>query len=290
MERMAANPGHRLCWSLLLLGLFYGVGCVVFVRLERAAELERYAANQRLYDRMQELYSFEHCEDPAFQQLSFCREQAKFSDSLESYFNHHGNSLKDRGQWTLLGTVFFLTHLGTTVGYGSSHPQTPHGQLATIVFALFGIPVMGYTLTQVARLNLMAGVFLCRKLGQEVTTVSGQIGLLWCMLLIILFGGAWVYSWLEPWSYLQSLYFCFVTLSTVGFGDFLPSSNASKAFSVFYMIFGLGVCASTIALLVGLIAESHARADSFLSEKVQDRCRECCGGGIGDSFGGGPVA
>eukprot|EP00927_Polykrikos_kofoidii_P022586 TRINITY_DN21022_c0_g1_i1.p1 TRINITY_DN21022_c0_g1~~TRINITY_DN21022_c0_g1_i1.p1 ORF type:complete len:284 (-),score=44.03 TRINITY_DN21022_c0_g1_i1:22-873(-) len=272
----ASNPGHRICWALLLLAVFYGLGSVVFMSLERGAELERYAANAKFYEQMQELYSFEHCADPAFQQLSFCREQAKFSESLESYFNHHGWSLKDRRQWTLLGTLFFLTHLATTVGYGSSHPKTPEGQLATIFFALLGIPVMGYALTQVARINLNVGVFVCRKLGARMDTVGAQIFVLWSILVVFLFGGAYVYSWLEPWTYFQSLYFCFVTLSTVGFGDFLPTSPASQAFSILYMIFGLGVCASIIALLTGLVAESHAKADSFVSETATT-CRECCG-------------
>jgi len=95
----SSTAGHRLCWSLLLLGAFYGVGCVVFVQLERGAELERYAENRNLYEQMRGLYSFRHCEDDAFQQLSFCKSQAEFSKSLEAYFNEHGNSVKDNGQW-----------------------------------------------------------------------------------------------------------------------------------------------------------------------------------------------
>lgn len=277
------SPGlvHRLCWSFLLLLTFYSSGCVVFIKLERGAELERYAENKKLYERMKSLYSFRHCEDPAFQHLSFCERQAEFSSSLEAYFNEHGNSVEDQGQWTVLGTLFFLTHLGTTIGYGSSHPQTPAGQLATILFALAGIPIMGYTLMQVARANLSACVFILGKLfNVELRSIHAQIGILWSLLVAILLGGAAVYSCLEPWTFLQSLYFCFVTLSTVGFGDFLPSSAVSKAFSIFYMISGLGVCASIIALLTGLIAESHESVDTFVTRKIEDQGyrNDCCSG------------
>mmetsp|Transcript_6105 Transcript_6105/g.15115 ORF Transcript_6105/g.15115 Transcript_6105/m.15115 type:complete len:141 (-) Transcript_6105:67-489(-) len=137
---------------------------------------------------------------------------------------------------------------------------------------------MGYVLTQVARLNLSACVFLLRKaLRTELSSVRSQVCVLWCLLVVILCGGALVYSWLEPWSYLQSLYFCFVTLSTVGFGDFLPSSAASRTFSVFYMIIGLGVCASIIALLTGLVAESHESVANYVADKFSDQCQECCG-------------
>eukprot|EP00929_Paragymnodinium_shiwhaense_P027066 TRINITY_DN15973_c0_g1_i1.p1 TRINITY_DN15973_c0_g1~~TRINITY_DN15973_c0_g1_i1.p1 ORF type:complete len:291 (-),score=75.34 TRINITY_DN15973_c0_g1_i1:250-1122(-) len=274
---MVSSLGHRIGWSCLLLGIFYTLGVIVFVRFERPAELERTAQNRRLYEEMQALYSFHHCEDPAFQQLSFCEKQAEFSVTLKAYFNQHGNSMEDRQQWTFIGTVFFLTHLATTIGYGSSYPQTPEGQFATIFFALGGIPVMGYTLMQVARLNVRVSLLLLRKAGAvEKVGYREQIGVLWGLLLVLLFGGAAVYAWLEPWTYLQCIYFCFVTLSTVGFGDFLPSTAGSQAFSIFYMIFGLGVCASIIALLTGLVAEGHATMDSLVSATCQENWKTCC--------------
>jgi len=273
---MVSTFGQRLLWSLGLLLIFYGIGCVVFVNLERKAELQTYAENRQLYDEMTKLYAFHHCEDPAFQDLSFCKSQAAFSESLEGYFNDHRNPIEDREQWTLVGTAFFLTHLMTTIGYGNSHPQTPAGQLATIFFGLFGIPIMGNFLAQVARLYLVVSVAILEKLCcVKVHTVQRQICVLWVLLLLFLFGGAFVYHMLEPWSYLQSLYFCFVTLSTVGFGDFLPSSTVSRAFSIFFMISGLGVCASIIAVLTGLVQQGHDTVDTFMSRKFWEEGRAC---------------
>jgi len=275
---MSSTIAGRLCWSSLLLLVFYACGVFVFVNLEREAELRTYAENRELYENMKGMYSFEHCADSAFQGLTFCRSQAEFTDSLRVYFNQHGNSVEDLEQWTVLGSMFFLTHLTTTIGYGGSHPQTPLGQLATIVFALLGIPIMGYMLAQVAWLDLRAVVFILERwCGVEAKVVRRQqVLILWCLLTVLLFGGSFVYSRLEPWSYLESLYFCFVTLSTVGFGDFLPSCAASKVFSIFYMIFGLGVCASIIAVLVGLVAEGHDRSDTYLTKRIQESCPDCC--------------
>jgi len=286
---MQSTTIQRLLWCALLLCVFYTSGCIVFVNLERAAELQSYAENRELYARMKELYSFHHCEDPAFQDLTFCRSQAAFSESLRIYFNQHGNSVVDLEQWTVLGTCFFLTHLGTTIGYGNSHPQTALGQLATIFYALLGVPIMGYVLANVARFDLRVSVFVLENVfGAKMNTIRRQMLVLWSLLVFFLVAGAVVYSMLEPWTYLQSLYFCFVTLTTIGFGDFLPSSPASKAFSIFYMISGLGVCASIIAVLTGLVAESHDTMDSFLSQKMReeclqsDTCPECCCG-VGES-------
>lgn len=273
---MASTLGQRICWSLVLLSVLYVSGILIFVRFERGAELQMYEDNRILYTSMKDLYSFHHCEDEAFQNLSFCKNQANFGETLRVYFNQHTNSMEDLEQWTTLGTMFYITHLSTTIGYGSSHPNTPMGQLATVFFALFGIPIMGFTLAQVAQLNLKFAVFVLEKgSGKRVDTVRQQIGLLWCLLVIYIVVGAGVYSYLEPWTFLQALYFCFVTLSTVGFGDFLPSSPVSKAFSIFYMIAGLGVCASIIAVLTGLVSEAHDKSDMFLTEKIQEHCPEC---------------
>lgn len=34
--------------------------------------------------------------------------------------------------------------------------------------------------------------------------------------------GALLFEWLEEWSLSDAAYFCFITLSTIGFGDFVP--------------------------------------------------------------------
>lgn len=48
-----------------------------------------------------------------------------------------------------------------------------------------------------------------------------------CVVLVlsyILFG-AFLFSGWERWNYLDSAYFCFITLTTIGFGDFVPAQR-----------------------------------------------------------------
>jgi hypothetical protein len=61
--------------------------------------------------------------------------------------------------------------------------------------------------------------------------------LLWA--LATLFGGTLVYHWLEGWNYLDALYFCVVSLATVGYGDYTPSTPGAKVFTIFYIINGI---------------------------------------------------
>ena len=59
--------------------------------------------------------------------------------------------------------------------------------------------------------------------------------------LSVLTVGTVVYHLLEDWSWVDSFYFSSVAVTTVGFGDFTPSTDASKLFTVFYIFSGLTI-------------------------------------------------
>jgi voltage-gated potassium channel Kch len=63
---------------------------------------------------------------------------------------------------------------------------------------------------------------------------------------IIIFSGTFVYHYLEGWSYIDSFYFSVVTLTTIGYGDFSPQTDAGKIFTVIYIIIGIGMILSFI--------------------------------------------
>jgi len=72
------------------------------------------------------------------------------------------------------------------------------------------------------------------------------------VLLIILFMGTMGFHYLEGWTFLESLYATVVTLSTVGYGDFIPHSSGGMLFTIFLIIVGVG----TMLYTVGLITET----------------------------------
>ncbi|NCF68679.1 MAG: two pore domain potassium channel family protein [Chloroflexi bacterium] len=71
--------------------------------------------------------------------------------------------------------------------------------------------------------------------------------LIWMVILVII--GTTFFCWVENWSILDSLYFSIVTLTTVGYGDFSPTTTAGKLFAIIYMIFGLSLIAASISVL-----------------------------------------
>ena len=58
---------------------------------------------------------------------------------------------------------------------------------------------------------------------------------------IVLGIGTVSYHHIEGWSILDSLYFSFITLTTIGYGDFSPATDWGKVFTMFYIIIGIGI-------------------------------------------------
>ncbi len=63
---------------------------------------------------------------------------------------------------------------------------------------------------------------------------------------VILAVGTVVFHYLEGWTWIDSLYFSVITLTTIGYGDFSPETDAGKLFTLAYIVIGLGVILSFI--------------------------------------------
>lgn len=87
----------------------------------------------------------------------------------------------------------------------------------------------------------MIGLMLrsLRDLWRNITSPD-FLGLFLSAILLLLVGTAY-YHQVESWSWVDSLYFSASTLTTVGFGDFVPATDAGKLFTVFYMLIGIGI-------------------------------------------------
>jgi voltage-gated potassium channel Kch len=70
------------------------------------------------------------------------------------------------------------------------------------------------------------------------------------VVLVLIAGGTVFYHVTEKFSWVDSVYFCVVTLATVGYGDIVPKTDIGKLFTTFYIIVGVGVITTFFAATV----------------------------------------
>lgn len=62
--------------------------------------------------------------------------------------------------------------------------------------------------------------------------------------------GVVFYHTVEDLSWIDSFYFCMVTLTTIGYGDIAPKTDIGKLFTSFYILIGIGIIAAYANLLL----------------------------------------
>lgn len=69
----------------------------------------------------------------------------------------------------------------------------------------------------------------------------------------------------------QSIYWCIVTLTTVGFGDITPQTAIGQILASFIMIIGYGV----IAVPTGIVSAEYASTKNKLANETKSSCKNC---------------
>jgi voltage-gated potassium channel Kch len=64
-----------------------------------------------------------------------------------------------------------------------------------------------------------------------------------------LLAGTIFYSLVEGWSIIDAVYFCAMSLATVGYGDVVPETEIGKLFTVVYVLAGIGILVSFFTAL-----------------------------------------
>ncbi|XP_006639627.1 potassium channel subfamily K member 15 [Lepisosteus oculatus] len=167
-------------------------------------------------------------------------------------------------QWKFAGSFYFAITVITTIGYGHAAPGTDAGKVFCMFYAVLGIPltlVMFQSLGE--RMNTFVR-YLLKKikecLGMRNTDVSMEnmvlVGFLSCIGTLCI--GAAAFSHFEGWTFFHAYYYCFITLTTIGFGDFvalqkkedLQEKTPYVAFSFMYILVGLTVIGAFLNLVV----------------------------------------
>ncbi|XP_072932920.1 potassium channel subfamily K member 1-like isoform X2 [Epargyreus clarus] len=157
--------------------------------------------------------------------------------------------------WSFGQSLFFSSTVVTTIGYGHVTPLSKQGKLFCMAYALLGIPLTLVLLSALVERLLLPATAMLRSLNAALghlyrpfTIRLVHLTIIVTMLVVFfLLIPAAVFAALEPeWDYLDSFYYCFVSLTTIGLGDYIPGDYPDQPYrpvykvaTTFYLIFGL---------------------------------------------------
>ena len=91
------------------------------------------------------------------------------------------------------------------------------------------------------------------------------------LLLTLLVGATLFYSSVEGWSIIDALYFSVMTMSTIGYGDLVPTTTWSKLFTIIFSILSIGFFAAVIANIVANVLERKKNKIAKHKERASDK-------------------
>jgi voltage-gated potassium channel len=94
--------------------------------------------------------------------------------------------------------------------------------------------------------------------------------------LVALLAGATLFYYREEgWSVIDSLYFSVMTMSTIGYGDFVPTTTISKLFTIIFAILSIGVFVALMSKIVGIVLRlkklKRAKYNKFTSSNDEKK-------------------
>jgi hypothetical protein len=87
--------------------------------------------------------------------------------------------------------------------------------------------------------------------------------------------GTLVYYFLEGWSFIDSLYFTTITITTIGYGDIAPTNPVSKLFTVLFAFSGVTIFLFSMTVIAEhyfskkvMVLEKQVKSVSFQAQKA----------------------
>ncbi|KAF7402953.1 hypothetical protein HZH66_005220 [Vespula vulgaris] len=198
-------------------------------------------------------------------------------------------------RWSILQAVFFASTVLTTIGYGNVVPSTNYGRIFCILFAIIGIPltltviadwgklfaeaVVQLTVIAKSRLSFLTATpcFTMNLAGRRSVGAVAAVALLFVYLAC---GAGMFMLWEDDWGFFEGFYFCFVTMTTIGFGDLVPKKPKYTLLCTLYILVGLALTSTIIELVRRQYAQSWRRLQALsgpLAETIR-RLGEHAGG------------
>ncbi|KAJ1347082.1 hypothetical protein KIN20_002041 [Parelaphostrongylus tenuis] len=210
---------------------------------------------------------------------------AKLFNEVEIYEKQLGIRYTDQKiKWDFWNAMLYAQTICTTIGYGHLYPSTVPGRVFTMIYAIFGIPLvlsilddLGKLLTRCLKTPWWLIKCGCRRLFRyctkqtmiEIRKLDAEdkrdleifdLPIPIAIFVVI----TWIFVcsatfciWEHDWDYFVAFYFFFISLSTIGLGDITPTQPKYLLMLFIYIIVGLSLVSMCINLIQAKLERTY---------------------------------
>jgi len=218
------TTGLGLLKASFLLTIVVVVGMYVFIGVEHDNYDELIAANLLLKDDLEEALPIGNFTDEILE-LSSMYDRELDNTIRAIYWDWKNQSLWDQlddsgfistysiqNPWKFESAGWFVFSIITTIGWGHISPTTEAGRWFVIFYSIPSIISMAYFIKKVVDFYRSCPCYSDVLETQALTVIV--------YFTTYLFLGGWVVSVFEEWTVTEGIYYIWVSVSTIGFGDY----------------------------------------------------------------------
>ncbi|CAG9569280.1 unnamed protein product [Danaus chrysippus] len=350
---------NKCICNLILLIMLCGLGGIMFKTLEGSFE-NAYKCSSRNVKRdfIESLWKGSHyLREEDWKSLAR-KKLYEFEDQLHTAHEAGVTSYSGQRSWNFMNSFVYCLTLVTTIGYGHIAPKTTNGRVATIVYAIIGIPLFLIVLADFGKLFTRIIKFFwsfirrfyytrsCRRVRRTIPVQEVMKGLnivydvvrrpsqifseedvdgvsesqhpppvvrkasdvppplppkpgskndfeidtepdtpapsvfeiddefnlpisvaIFILVVYIIIGAVGYNCW-ESWSFFESFYFVFISMSTIGLGDLVPDHPMFMMASILYLVFGLALTSMCINVVQVKLSDTFKQASAKLGATI----------------------
>jgi len=99
---------------------------------------------------------------------------------------------------------------------------------------------------------------------------KAKIGVFFILVVFLLTAGTISFYHLEGWSLVDSFYFTTSTLLTIGYGDLVPSTDASKLATVALALSGVSVVLYGLGVITSFYISKGQQFEQYEAKKIKE--------------------
>uniref|UniRef100_A0A1I8EEB7 Potassium channel domain-containing protein n=1 Tax=Wuchereria bancrofti TaxID=6293 RepID=A0A1I8EEB7_WUCBA len=159
----------------------------------------------------------------------------------------------------------------TVAGYGNIVPTTDASKLFCIFYTLVGVPLLFLSLTNIGQF-IAEGywIFLASLQRTQYIDAPDERRLPLSVVVTLLLthsiiGGLLFHFWIDQMPVIPAIYFSFVSITTIGYGDITPTPNNAiqTLIIVFYLAIGMVIMSTFVASLYNYLRRLHYLGRDF---------------------------